>query len=1421
MNKIIKRILIFTIFILSIFLINNQSKAAKFDYDPDVDKYKVNDTVTVNNSTTSNFDKSKKILCADINQRLNGGGTYKVRAVVDIFEKNATGTYLNGKGKTIEAQSGRKYYNAYLAYYLYNGSRTENYFPGSDSFQYSFWWVMAKWRDNFGGKTFNLSDVIGEKGWGRENAQDLMDKSKAYASSAFGITNNSQNVKAHTISNSDSEILVGPFNYVFGGSLRSIAINGSNITNVYNSTGKKATKVSEIKSGNTFYIKVPSTTTTVNITLNTRRTNIAGVKIAFLDSTNSHQNLIVYERYRGGANYTRTNRYNIGTNNGSLKIEKVDSQTKQPLANVQFTLKMTSGEKNGQYVTVDTNGNAVYNTTKQTIKTDSSGEIDISNLWPGTYELIETVNPHYGYENLPEVIDSAIQIKAGETVTKTVENTKQFITISGHVWEDISYDDGKETIKNGLYNQGDKDINDKFISGITVKLKDTSGKTIQTKTTEKNGIYKLTDVSINMLSSYYIEFSYNGMAYENVTLNKNIDNGNKVSEGNNRANFNNNYEVISKGKSNKYNLNYKTENYTSKLIYGEESKYNYGYSGNSIPISGVDEQYIITANTKEAYGGYLDKIMTKDYILQNKITEIDNINLGLAKREQPDLSLVKDLESVKVTVNNESHIYKYADRFNPDLYDEYGGNGHDMEPQVKFGQKYGSMSYTRGLYASDIYNNGGSDLKVEVTYKIGVRNSSSNLIAIVNELTDYYDSKYKLIGAGKEIEADGSIKEGTEIVEEKDIVEEDSEYEGYKKYIFETNLEIGTQKESCIYIRLEVLTENIIEIIGSNDEIVKLDNIAEISSYSILDGNRQVYGGIDSDSQPGNLEIDTITTYEDDTDKAPGLKLVLQEERKASGKIFLDETGELQSGQIRQGDGIYTDGEVGISGVSVKLVDINTNEIAKVYDQESGMWKDAIKTTNENGEYTIGGFLPGTYKIVYTWGDSTYKVQDYKSTIIDKNVYNAKNESEEWYKDEFKKQYSNKEWNTTNNNEIRTSDAIDNYDTRLEIDAQTSIITNSNKQTIEEYDSNGKKIEIKGDDGQTSEQALITKMDSSTPNFKINIEYSTNEINSRDEYKLDENGQIIMNGIYAIKNDEYANTLKSIDFGIVERAKQILKLDKQINTVKIVLANGSTLVDAKIIEDENGQKILQEQVNHTVYIPQSESSNGQIKIEIDDEIIQGTTLEMEYGIKVINISELDYINQEFYLYGKGYGENQEQLVKLDPKKVIDYLDNNITTDIKGNWDVLQETAEKSTLIEQGLLNDTDEMKKFLKETGKVILTDQLSRKLSPIGTGESEVSIENGLKGYKLLSSSDETIFENNAEIIEIEKNGGASLVTIPGNYIPNATTPEADSDKSESIVIVPPTGISIDYIGYTLLAITSLGIFVAGIISIKKYVLG
>ena len=94
------------------------------------------------------------------------------------------------------------------------------------------------------------------------------------------------------------------------------------------------------------------------------------------------------------------------------------------------------------------------------------------------------------------------------------------------------------------------------------------------------------------------------------------------------------------------------------------------------------------------------------------------------------------------------------------------------------------------------------------------------------------------------------------------------------------------------------------------------------------------------------------------------------------------------------------------------------------------------------------------------------------------------------------------------------------------------------------------------------------------------------------------------------------------------------------------------------------------------------------------------------------------------------------------------------------------------------------------------------------------------LTASKLLANTrDEIEADNDAEIINVGRNGGRELVVIPGNYVPGKTeTMEYDDDQAETVVVLPPTGLTTNVIRNVVISLVVLVIIATGIIGFKIY---
>ena len=1313
MNKMKKMLVTLIMIIIAVIGYTNISKAAS---------YTVGQDVTI---TFSDYLEDSNLFCVEHHQSMRGTLTYKVISQVDIRGNTST----DHTGKSIES-----WYNAKLAHIL---SADNGAYKQSGPVQNAIWNYMHTWMKNVGQYHAGLYDGFASNVSGSNSYLDSQSSDYANEVANLGISDNTKKENL-SVKSDGNYIKVGPFNWYFSGTLSEIGVknqNGDLVSGLkfttYNGTTESEIGIGDIKSGKDFYIAIPISSGINKITTITAKGSVSvkGVTIWFLESQSgyNYQNMIYREPYDTPYEYETPFEYDIDLL-GNLKVIKVNKDNHEiKLQGVGFKIQ---NKDTGKYVHKAADGTITYVEENQATEfvTDENGEIFIENLVVGTYVAYETKNPNYGYEIISEGVEGTVVIDKTEEFV--IENTQVYVKLSGYVWLDKQY--AKQSERNDLYRDNDYDSEDILMEDVVVRLidrrtgevvKDDDGNEFRAKTKEiqlGDGIlryYQFVNVRIEDLQNYYMEFEYDGLTYTNVVPHIDVDNGSKAAENpETRSEFNKDFSTI-EGTSETTGITLdENRNRVHELTYLKDREQHTSTLVNEgLPVG----QYPITANTDET--GY----SIKDQF-EYGMEEIPYINLGLYEREQPDLALIKDMKNVRLAINGYQHIYEYDQRFQ-----NQGEYGDGFNVGVKFGSEYASQTYTRAIYKADYeYINEqdkSKELKVYITYKIAVRNESTSLTSQVNNLVDYFDSRYTMTAVGTGINQEGMITGNIDYAQE-------GYNDAYSKAIIYTNSKIEAQTQTEIYVQFELSREAVINILNDGEN---LDNVVEINSYSTFDENGNAYAGVDVDSNPGNAVPGDRATYEDDTDSSPSLKLEVADAREIAGKVFLDSTsGELLTGQIRQGSGAYEDGETGIQGVTVTL------------KENTGSGKVYTATTDENGDFYISDFIPGDYTITYTWGDTTYTVQNYKGTVYGKDRYDTNMANKEWYKTDI---------------DTRWTDAVDDYQTRLDIDNELKQITNSTQTTID-------------------------KMDSTTPTMGIGVEYETTYT--------------------ASAGDRYVYRIENIDFGIVERARQDLTLNKRVKTMKVTLANGTVLTNFEVKEDGT----LEGQTSSITYIPPSENSspqNGLIRLEMDSELIEGARLEISYEIRTDNNSELDYLSENYYKYGIIEGS----VVTITPSAIVDYLDNDwsFSTTDNPDWEVIQSDDSRLDLAE---VVYNDENSTINEKT--ILYTESLSRyNLEPTQNATVMLNVS------KLLSASEDIELNNETEIVKVDKTGGSDLTSTPGNYIPSTgPSVEPDDDMAETVIITPNTGENLNYIIPIVIGIAACVIIGTGIVFIKKKVL-
>ena len=244
-------------------------------------------------------------------------------------------------------------------------------------------------------------------------------------------------------------------------------------------------------------------------------------------------------------------------------------------------------------------------------------------------------------------------------------------------------------------------------------------------------------------------------------------------------------------------------------------------------------------------------------------------------------------------------------------------------------------------------------------------------------------------------------------------------------------------------------------------------------------------------------------------------------------------------------------------------------------------------------------------------------------------------------------------------------------------------------------------------------------------------------------------------------------------------------------------------------------------------LPYVKALPGQVTAEIDNEILQAATLNVEYTITIRDKSELDYQyteDQDYYYYGIN-GQNEMSTVI---RKVVDYMDDDLEYDEKTNgllgwkkvtpeelhkWEY--DTDNNNSITKQLI---SDDVYNAIKQGGyTTAVTEQFYKNGQGIGVGKV-ASMK--ICGSKVLTTSENgTTVKNHVEIIETM--GIRSIKSsIPGNYNPTTEGPNEPDDDMTSVIITPPTGLLENKIFIVSGIAIILSILAGGIYLIKKKVL-
>lgn len=1199
----------------------------------------------------------------------------------------------------------------------------------------------------------------------------------------------------------DTTYQVGPYNVSYSGSISSVVISTDkgSVTLKNNSTSSDGNySVSNITDGGNFYIYLKKST---------------GVKQIKGVTVNVSGAVYVTAHYRYELHCYATEGSHGGRgcwNPASCQIlecwgDETDSSTTTDYVNLPGALGIIElniykrdkylpdvGVPGAKYE-LWSDGKKQYSGT-----TDSSGHLLLDEVLIGDYTIKEVYVP-YGFDiaghatingtTYPDVTN--INVNLDDDTNVYVYN-ESYIDIGGMVFLDAKT--GKANgPPNGYYDSGDK-----IVEGIEVKLyRADNNQELETKYTDSNGKYEFKHRT--KAYNYYIRFKYNGQIYEATTYNETSAAAkfrSYATEGlNERRTFNNKFTPV--------NANHTVPKWTDT----SNSAFNiYAYTGPDGP------------NNKKTYGK------------NNTTDELKNINLGIKERDIFDLNLRKDLVKVDVSINGKSHTY------------EYNGAGEDLEVTIRGTD---IPDYERELRKTDLqyksaaqYDSDPDKLQVYVTYKIQIKNQSvGKITGYVLDLNDYADTSYQLVNSydenGKAINwsSSGSVSGNGKT---------------YNKIHTTSLSNVGITDKKWIFMQYKVSYDTLRELLSKGETTE--ENYAEIAGYKntytdtrkdtegrVMANAGENAGLIDCDSTPDNMNPTSsnvqnfvkqsktdayqslkgdekskrsMAVFEDDADVAPGLKLIRDDTpRTISGTVFEDSPLEDKlNNNERIGDGQYTSGENIVNKVKVELLCQNNEDVDTLNKVET--------RSNQDGSYTLSGYIPGDYLIKFTYGDyeclvnpqknnQMYTGQDYKSTIYTEGDYSDLY----WYK----------------NTSPRKNDAADDY---------------SRRETVNSYSKDYKyDVATVLNATRTSNSNLLstlaenTYMTANTAKMAMEIEY--------------------------LKNEKTSYKVQNVDFGIIERPRTKIVLEKNVSHIKLTATDGTTIFDTN--QSTSNLTWKENKYNNRGNM----TSSGLVQGTVDENLLYGSTLTVRYSLTLRNHSELDYNDRSYYYTGVVSNRNTENTIVATA--IIDYIPNSLQYDVEltkqygtisyainpGNgsyavagktiqsadlWQVIANRDEsiklpdnyRGTLLEPGAF---DEAKNSVDE----ILLTNLPGEATQYLRSDDYISLEDVMTLTRVIARTEDTSnadeIQNIAEVIRLtiangrrpyyEDTTNKEVVEIPGNTYPSTlkNIEEVDTGKAEVLTFVVPFGAN-RQLTLIVIAIVSLGVLVAGIVIIKKKVL-
>ena len=455
---------------------------------------------------------------------------------------------------------------------------------------------------------------------------------------------------------------------------------------------------------------------------------------------------------------------------------------------------------------------------------------------------------------------------------------------------------------------------------------------------------------------------------------------------------------------------------------------------------------------------------------------------------------------------------------------------------------------------------------------------------------------------------------------------------------------------------------------------------------------------------------------------------------------------------------------------------------------------------------------------------------------------------------------------------------IDGEDTQTIVNGRSEVLTAGLKVASTDDLVDGAGTSVSKQIAMLKELMENTEMVAQTGVINTEVEWNTN----------------ITNGQSVSNSKDYV--LEDIDLGLEERPIAQLKMNKEVSNVRITLQNGTVLFDTNrpvtnmsyadhqghIItynpEDPNGRAY---RLISVAIANNSTNTPELITTYMDEELMYGARIEVDYTFTVTNVGEVDYLDKQFYYTGTTNDTSASNISTTTANTVVDYITNNMqflpTNSRNTTWSI--RTVNELTTNPNAENNNYQDITNFEannSEEGPTLVGNQtelinnkyyntlntyntivtnktmgdtaLYPEKANVEADEEVTNPQSSIQTTMMLSTTltpdsgeDTMVYNNLSEIVQVSNSQGRRLKwSVTGNQpmanqdlgsdtpvdeqdeiytkVDLVTPKEIDADSSQEILILPPTGSNRNYTLWIIVGIVALAIIAGGVILIRRY---